>query len=187
MAWREIVQMHPNGQRVQAALAAAGVATRIVETLEGSPTAVTAAAQLDIEVGQVANSLVFDADGTPLGSFDGGGMNGPWGVTVDSAGSLWAANFGGVTQVDTKYGVTHLCGFTASACPAGRDPGDPLTPSTGFTLPSGGAPVTPHSGELLYGAKGPNVAMSTACAASSRASSEERPLSGLAAAWAALP
>ena len=66
MAWREIVQMHPNGQRVQAALAAAGVATRIVETLEGSPTAVTAAAQLDIEVGQVANSLVFDADGTPL-------------------------------------------------------------------------------------------------------------------------
>lgn len=66
MAWREIVQLHPNGQRVQAALAAAGVATRIVETLEGSPTAVTAAAQLDIEVGQVANSLVFDADGAPL-------------------------------------------------------------------------------------------------------------------------
>ena len=66
MAWREIVQMHPNGQRVQAALTAAGVATRIVETLEGSPTAVTAAAQLDIEVGQVANSLVFDADGAPL-------------------------------------------------------------------------------------------------------------------------
>ena len=54
MAWREITQMHPNGQRVQVALAAAGVATRIVETLEGSPTAVTAAAQLGIEVGQVA-------------------------------------------------------------------------------------------------------------------------------------
>ena len=66
MGWREIVQLHPNGQRVQAALAAAGVATRIVETLEGSPTAVTAAAQLEIEVGQVANSLVFDADGAPL-------------------------------------------------------------------------------------------------------------------------
>jgi prolyl-tRNA editing enzyme YbaK/EbsC (Cys-tRNA(Pro) deacylase) len=66
MAWREIVQMHPNGQRVQAALAAAGIETRIVETLEGSPTAVTAAAQLDIEVGQVANSLIFDADGAPL-------------------------------------------------------------------------------------------------------------------------
>jgi prolyl-tRNA editing enzyme YbaK/EbsC (Cys-tRNA(Pro) deacylase) len=66
MAWREIVLMHPNGQRVQAALEAAGVGTRIVETLEGSPTAVTAAAQLGIEVGQVANSLLFDADGAPL-------------------------------------------------------------------------------------------------------------------------
>ncbi|MHB0928383.1 MAG: YbaK/EbsC family protein [Candidatus Nanopelagicales bacterium] len=63
---REIENMHPNGQRVQAALDAAGVPGRIIETLEGSPTAATAAAQLDIEVGQVANSLVFDADGEPL-------------------------------------------------------------------------------------------------------------------------
>ena len=32
-----------------------------------------------------ANNLVyaFDTNGTPLGSFDGGGMNGPWGLTVD--------------------------------------------------------------------------------------------------------
>ena len=99
----------------------------------------------------------FSPTGSPLGAFDGGGMNGPWGITVDSSGSLWVANFGGVTQVDTKYGVTHLCGFTDSACPAGLDPGDPLTPSTGFTLPSGGDPVTLHSGELLYGAKGPKT------------------------------
>ncbi len=63
---REIEQMHPNGQRVRAALDAAGVPGRIVETLEPSPTAATAAAQLDIEVGQVANSLVFEADGEPL-------------------------------------------------------------------------------------------------------------------------
>jgi len=63
---RDIETMHPNGQRVQAALDAAGVAGRIIETLEGSPTAATAAAQLDIEVGQVANSLVFEADGEPL-------------------------------------------------------------------------------------------------------------------------
>lgn len=63
---REIEQMHPNGQRVQAALAAAGVSARIIETLDSSPTAATAAAQLDIEVGQVANSLIFDADGEPL-------------------------------------------------------------------------------------------------------------------------
>ena len=106
-----------------------------------------------------ANDVVyaFAPDGTPLGAFDGGGINGPWGVTVDSSGSLWAANFGGVTQVDTKYGVTHLCGFTAPSCPSGKKPGDPLTPATGFTLPSGGAPVRLHSGQLLYGAKGPKT------------------------------
>lgn len=66
MAWKNIDDMHPNGVKVQAALRAAGIDTNIVETLEGSPTAVTAAAQLDIEVGQVCNSLLFNADGGPL-------------------------------------------------------------------------------------------------------------------------
>lgn len=66
MAWKTIETMHPNGVAVQNALRRAGVNTDIVETLEGSPTAATAAAQLDIEVGQVCNSLVFNADGGPL-------------------------------------------------------------------------------------------------------------------------
>ena len=63
---REIENLHPNGQRVRAALDAAGVAGQIIETIESSPTAATAAAQLDIEVGQVCNSLIFEADGEPL-------------------------------------------------------------------------------------------------------------------------
>lgn len=63
---REIENMHPNGQRVQEALVGAGSAAHIIETIEGSPTAATAAAQLDIAVGQVCNSLVFEADGEPL-------------------------------------------------------------------------------------------------------------------------
>jgi prolyl-tRNA editing enzyme YbaK/EbsC (Cys-tRNA(Pro) deacylase) len=66
MAWKTIENMHPNGVKVRDALRAAGVDTDIVETLEGSPTAATAAAQLDIEVGQVCNSLLFNADGGPL-------------------------------------------------------------------------------------------------------------------------
>lgn len=66
MAWKTIESMHPNGVTVRDALRAAGVETDIVETLEGSPTAATAAAQLDIEVGQVCNSLIFNADGRPL-------------------------------------------------------------------------------------------------------------------------
>jgi len=63
---REIDNLHPNGQKVRAALDAADVSGQIVETIESSPTAATAAAQLDIEVGQVANSLIFEADGQPL-------------------------------------------------------------------------------------------------------------------------
>ncbi|MEY4397355.1 MAG: hypothetical protein RLZZ40_1111, partial [Actinomycetota bacterium] len=51
MAWKTIEIMHPNGVKVQDALRSAGVHTDIVETLEGSPTAATAAAQLNIEVG----------------------------------------------------------------------------------------------------------------------------------------
>ena len=63
---RFIERMHPNGERVRAALDAAGVASRIVETIDPSPTAAAAAAQLDIEIEQVANSLVFDVDGSPV-------------------------------------------------------------------------------------------------------------------------
>ncbi|PTW91793.1 prolyl-tRNA editing enzyme YbaK/EbsC (Cys-tRNA(Pro) deacylase) [Microbacteriaceae bacterium MWH-Ta3] len=66
MAYRAVTELHPNGQRVHAALIAADVAGRIVETIEPSPTAVAAAEQLGIEVGQIANSLIFDADGEPV-------------------------------------------------------------------------------------------------------------------------
>jgi prolyl-tRNA editing enzyme YbaK/EbsC (Cys-tRNA(Pro) deacylase) len=63
---KEISEMHPNGANVAAALAKHGVTGRIIETIDSSPTAATAAAQLDIEVGQVANSLIFSADGEPV-------------------------------------------------------------------------------------------------------------------------
>ena len=63
---RPITTLHPNGQRVREALDELGIASPIVETLEPSPTAAAAAAQLDIDVGQVANSLIFDVDGDPI-------------------------------------------------------------------------------------------------------------------------
>lgn len=66
MAWKSIDNPHPNGIRVRQALDAAGVDSEIVETLESSPTAQRAAEQLGIDIGQVCNSLVFNADGQPL-------------------------------------------------------------------------------------------------------------------------
>ncbi|MFC4064193.1 YbaK/EbsC family protein [Actinoplanes subglobosus] len=58
---------HPNVIAVRDALTAAGAdAAEIVILDEAVHTAPAAAAALDIEVGQIANSLIFDADGEPL-------------------------------------------------------------------------------------------------------------------------
>ena len=66
------MQLHPNAQAVQDALDAAGARTaaggpaRVVVLAEGVHTAAAAAAALGITVGQIANSLIFDAGGDPL-------------------------------------------------------------------------------------------------------------------------
>jgi prolyl-tRNA editing enzyme YbaK/EbsC (Cys-tRNA(Pro) deacylase) len=63
------MRSHPNVQAVQDALESAGAtgpSSRMKLLPEGAHTAAAAAAALGIEVGQIANSLVFDADGEPL-------------------------------------------------------------------------------------------------------------------------
>lgn len=60
-------QLTPTSQRVQDALDAAGVATRIVEYDVPARTSAEAAAVLGCEVGQIAKSLVFRAaSGRPV-------------------------------------------------------------------------------------------------------------------------
>jgi len=58
--------MHRNAEHVASELRALGVAGQVRELPEPAPTAVTAAAQLGCEVGAIANSLLFNADGEPL-------------------------------------------------------------------------------------------------------------------------
>jgi prolyl-tRNA editing enzyme YbaK/EbsC (Cys-tRNA(Pro) deacylase) len=58
--------VHDSVERVAADLAALGVAGQVRELPEPAPTAATAAAQLGCEIGAIANSLVFAADGAPL-------------------------------------------------------------------------------------------------------------------------
>ena len=53
-------------RKVADALAAAGADGQVRELPEAATTAALAAAQLGVEVGAIANSLVFDADGQPL-------------------------------------------------------------------------------------------------------------------------
>lgn len=57
---------HPAVVRVSEALVAAGAGGEVRELGEEARTAVAAAAQLGVEVGAIANSLVFDAGGEPL-------------------------------------------------------------------------------------------------------------------------
>ncbi|WP_084956759.1 YbaK/EbsC family protein [Thermoactinospora rubra] len=59
-------KLHPNAQRVAEALRELGAAGEIVVLPEPAPTAAAAAAQLGCEVGAIANSLIFEADGEPL-------------------------------------------------------------------------------------------------------------------------
>jgi prolyl-tRNA editing enzyme YbaK/EbsC (Cys-tRNA(Pro) deacylase) len=58
--------MHPNVQAVQDALAAAGAEGQVIMLPDAVSTAPAAAAALGVEVGQIANSLIFNADGGPL-------------------------------------------------------------------------------------------------------------------------
>ena len=66
------MQNHPKVQAIRDALDAAGARAADGSTPEmvffddGVHTAAAAAAALGIEVGQIANSLIFDADGEPL-------------------------------------------------------------------------------------------------------------------------
>jgi len=58
--------MHPNVKAVQDALIAADATGEIRVLPDAVTTATAAAAALGVEVGQIANSLIFDADGDPL-------------------------------------------------------------------------------------------------------------------------
>lgn len=62
----DLTGLHPNAVTVAQALARLGVAGTVRELAEAAPTAATAATQLGVTVGAIANSLVFDADGEPL-------------------------------------------------------------------------------------------------------------------------
>jgi prolyl-tRNA editing enzyme YbaK/EbsC (Cys-tRNA(Pro) deacylase) len=58
--------MHPNTAKVAARLREVGAGGEVLELPEAVPTAAAAAALVGCEVGAIANSLIFAADGEPL-------------------------------------------------------------------------------------------------------------------------
>ena len=99
----------------------------------------------------------FNSNGDQLDTFQGrGGLDSPWGVCLDGNGNLWAADFGPLTPGSVFAGkITCLAGRIASERPLGTVAGDPLTPSSGYNLPSAGAEVTLRNGQPLYNGNGP--------------------------------
>jgi prolyl-tRNA editing enzyme YbaK/EbsC (Cys-tRNA(Pro) deacylase) len=61
-----MIDVNPRNARVAEALVASGIEPAITILDADAKTAAAAAQQLGCEVGAIANSLVFDCDGTPL-------------------------------------------------------------------------------------------------------------------------
>lgn len=106
--------------------------------------------------------FAYGPNGERLGEFGGighawGGIDGPWGLTVDGEGNIWVANFGDLgLNNDFNVGrVSNLCGANPDACPPGLKLGDPISPHTGYTLPSAGEQVLLPNGDPLYGPGAP--------------------------------
>ncbi len=88
-------------------------------------------------------------DGTEIGHFSGGGIDGPWGVTVDGEDNVWVANFGPLESGPPFTGrLSKLAGVNP---PPGKNIGDPISPPTGYTVPTADSQVLLHNGDPLYG------------------------------------
>lgn len=83
-------------------------------------------------------------DLTRVTTHGGGGIAGTWGATVDAENRVWLANF--APGASGQYAVSVLC----AGPPCGRV-GKPVSPATGYTLPSAGAQVRLSNGDPLYG------------------------------------
>jgi hypothetical protein len=93
----------------------------------------------------------LDSEGNVVGAYQGGGINGPWSVRIDDVGNVWVANFGvmAVVPPDNIYRNAALSVLAGPNSPSGLPVGAPISPPTGYTLPSAGAPVLLSDGTPL--------------------------------------
>lgn len=89
--------MHQSAEHVAATLRSLGATGEVRELPEPAPTAAAAAAQIGCEVGAIANSLVFNADGTPLLILTSGAHR------VDTARVAAAYGFAAVRRADPDF------------------------------------------------------------------------------------
>lgn len=77
---------------------------------------------------------------------------------MDGDDNVWVSNFGPLQPGSnwTNGSISKLCGYKLGACPPGMQPGQPISPWTGYTVPSGKSQVLLHDGTPLYGPVPPN-------------------------------
>ena len=113
-------QLHPNAQAVQDALDSAGAraadgrACRVRILPDAVHTAVAAAAALGVHVGQIANSLVFEADGEPLLVLTSGAHR------VDTAKVAGTVGASSVRRASPDFVHTHTGQVIGGVAPLGH-------------------------------------------------------------------
>lgn len=105
----------------------------------------------NIWVSSFKESAIYmvNADGTTVKNFSGGGIIATWDVTVDGDDNIYAVNF--FPNNNGEYGVAKICGTAVKGCPPNASLGTPISPPSGYTLPSGGSQVLLSNGYPLYG------------------------------------
>lgn len=95
-------------------------------------------------------------EGVVIDSYGGrGGVDAPWGATVDGEDNVWVANFGPLSAAPFSSRLSKLAGANPATRPPGKAMGDPISPFTGYTVPSAGSQVLLHNGTPLYGTNAP--------------------------------
>jgi hypothetical protein len=107
-------------------------------------------------VASQGDSLVYALrpDGSDIGHFKGGGMDGPWDTAIDGEDNVWVTNFGPL-QPGSNFTSGRLTKLAGIHPPPGKNLGDFLSPPTGYTVPSAGSQVLLHNGNPLYGPGAP--------------------------------
>jgi len=105
----KVANVHPNAQRIQAALTERGSSAEVIQVPDSTRTAAEAAAALGTTVSQIVKSLVFVADGRPLLVLTSGSER----VSTEKVRALVGAK---VTRPDADT-VKRLTGYAIGGIP----------------------------------------------------------------------
>ena len=106
--------MHPRAEHVASVLRSLRVSGEVRELPEPAPTAAAAAAQLGCDVGAIANSLLFNADGRPLLIMTSGAHR----VAPAKAAAL--AGAASIKRADPEFVLAHTGQRIGGVAPVGH-------------------------------------------------------------------